>query len=123
MSAELLEDRIRRELSHLSEADVGDLARIVRRLVAALRPERIYVFGSLARGDATPDSDVDLLVVVPRADRPTHQLAQAAYHAAAPHALALDILVMPHEEFAWRSRALASLPATVLREGRLLYAA
>ena len=36
----------------------------VRRLVAALQPERIYLFGSRARGDFDADSDWDLLVVV-----------------------------------------------------------
>ena len=41
------------------------LAEVVRRLVEAYRPECIYLFGSVARGDAGPDSDYDLLVVVP----------------------------------------------------------
>jgi predicted nucleotidyltransferase len=41
------------------------LAEIVRRLVEAYQPERIYLFGSKARGDAGPDSDYDLMVVVP----------------------------------------------------------
>ena len=41
------------------------LAEIVRRLVEAYQPERIYLFGSMARGDAGPDSDYDLLVLVP----------------------------------------------------------
>lgn len=41
------------------------LSEIVRRLVAAYEPERIYLFGSKARGDEGPDSDYDLLVVVP----------------------------------------------------------
>lgn len=41
------------------------LAEIVRRLVEAYQPERIYLFGSVARGDAGPNSDYDLLVVVP----------------------------------------------------------
>jgi predicted nucleotidyltransferase len=40
------------------------LAEIVRRLVEAYHPERIYLFGSHARGEAGPDSDYDLMVVV-----------------------------------------------------------
>jgi predicted nucleotidyltransferase len=36
---------------------------IVRRLVDAYRPERVYLFGSRARGEGGPDSDYDLLVV------------------------------------------------------------
>ncbi|HAM59033.1 MAG TPA: hypothetical protein DCQ64_27910 [Candidatus Rokubacteria bacterium] len=38
---------------------------MTRRLVATYRPERIFLFGSRARGTAGPDSDYDLLVVVP----------------------------------------------------------
>jgi predicted nucleotidyltransferase len=43
------------------------LPTIRRRLVSRFQPERIIVFGSQARGDATPGSDLDLLVVVPEA--------------------------------------------------------
>jgi len=38
---------------------------VVRRLVEAYQPERIYLFGSIARGDGAPDSDYDLLIIVP----------------------------------------------------------
>ena len=118
-----LEERTRRELPRLTEHEMGELARVVERLVEAFQPERIYVFGSQARGEATPDSDIDLLIVIEKADEPVHRLAQAAYRIAPPHSLALDLLVMPLDEFERRSRALASLPATVLREGCVLYAA
>ncbi len=40
------------------------LAEIVRRLVDAYQPRRVYLFGSKARGDEGPDSDYDLLIVV-----------------------------------------------------------
>jgi uncharacterized protein len=118
-----LETQVRRGMPQFSEERGSELIDITERLVSALRPDCIYVFGSQARGDARPDSDIDLLLVVPSTEQPTHRLAQLAYHAAAPHSLDLDILVMSRDEFEWRSRALASLPATVLREGRILYAA
>ena len=38
------------------------LQEIVRRIVAAVRPDRIILFGSAARGKMGPNSDVDLLV-------------------------------------------------------------
>ena len=38
------------------------LAEVVRKLVEAYRPERVYLFGSVARGEVEPDSDYDLLV-------------------------------------------------------------
>jgi len=118
-----LAERIHCELQRLDEYEVCELARVIERLAEAFQPERIYVFGSQARGEATPDSDIDLLIVVAQSNEPAHRLAQAAYRIATPHSLALDFLVMPLDEFERRSRALASLPATVLREGRVLYAA
>jgi uncharacterized protein len=123
MNAEGFLEHIGQQLPTLSGEHQAELARVIERLVAAFTPEAIYLFGSQARGDATSDSDVDLLVVVKTADRPAHQLAQTAYRAVGWHSIAIDILVMPREEFEWRSRALSSLPATVLREGRMLYAA
>ena len=41
------------------------IAEITKRLIAACQPVRIYLFGSVARGDDGPDSDLDFLVVVP----------------------------------------------------------
>jgi hypothetical protein len=62
-------------------------------------------------------------MVVPHASEPAHRLAQAAHHALPVHSLPIDILVMSRDEFERRSRAASSLPATILREGRTLYAA
>ena len=41
------------------------LEELVRRIVASVGPLRIFLFGSAARGDMGPDSDVDVLVVMP----------------------------------------------------------
>ena len=43
----------------------AQIRRMVRRIVKRFAPEQIILFGSHARGNATPDSDVDLLVVMP----------------------------------------------------------
>ena len=54
------------------------LDEIVERLVAAYQPQRIYLFGSKARGDAGPDSDYDLMVIV-NGDAPLdHRRSQLA---------------------------------------------
>ncbi len=60
-------------------SDPSPLAEAVRRLVKAYRPERIYLFGSVARGDPGPDSDYDLLVVVPD-DAPPERRRSRAWH-------------------------------------------
>lgn len=99
------------------------LAKIVERLVHAFSPSRVYLFGSKARGDSGPDSDYDLLVVVPRRDRPGFRLAQEAHSLLWDLDVAADILVWSREDFDRRAHLRASLPGTVLREGKLLYAA
>lgn len=73
--------------------------------------------------EATWHSDVDLLIGVEDAGEYPHHLAQAAYAAIGPKSLPLDLVLMSRADFAWRSEVVTSLPATVLREGRVLYAA
>ena len=96
---------------------------IVRRLVAAYRPRRVYLFGSVARGDWGPDSDYDVLVVVPDDADPARRRSRLGYEALRGTGYAADILVWRESEFDVRLSLKASLPSTVLREGRLLYAA
>jgi len=99
------------------------LAEIVRRLVAGLQPERIYLFGSRARGEATEDSDYDIVVVVREASRPIRELEQEARDLLWGLGVSADVLVWPGGEFDRRLAVVASLPSTVVREGKLLHAA
>jgi uncharacterized protein len=105
--------------------DLGDprLIEIVRRLVNALKPERIYLFGSHARGQATADSDYDVVVVVGRAAKEPYALERLAYRAMLGLGTPVDVVVMSRDYFERRRAVVGSLPATVEREGRLLYAA
>lgn len=105
---------------HASDSVVGE---IVQRLVAALSPERIYLFGSQARGEAGPDSDYDLLVVVRTSTLPRYRRDQAAFEALLGVGVAKDVLVLTHDEFERQRTVVCSLPAMVAREGVLLYAA
>jgi predicted nucleotidyltransferase len=113
------------ELSSLKAPALGNalLTDLVRRLVEAYRPERIYLFGSMARGDAGPDSDFDLLVIVPDNAPPEMQRSRLAYRALRGTATAADVVVWPKSSFERRARVPASLPATVAREGVLIYGA
>ena len=99
------------------------LVEIVRRLVEAYRPECIYLFGSKARGDAGPDSDYDVLVIVPDDAPPARRTSRLAYEALWGTGVAADVLVWPRRRFDSRLHLKASLPATVQREGKLLHAA
>ena len=94
---------------------------MVERLVETFHPERIYLFGSFARGDATPDSDYDLMMIVAESDLPQYERSQEAHRVLFDFQHAKDVLVWTRDEFDRRTHLFASLPATILREGVLLY--
>ena len=103
--------------------DDAALDEIVRRLVASYQPLEVYLFGSKARGDSGPDSDYDLLVVVPDDAPPERKRSRLAYEALRGTGLAADVLVCTRSYFEPRRTLKASLPGIVLREGRLLHGA
>jgi uncharacterized protein len=93
---------------------------MARTIVEYFHPERIILFGSRARGDARPDSDVDLFIEI-EADIPKPELRRKIRAALNPFPSAIDILVYtPAQTKKWQ-RAAASLVSTVLREGAVLY--
>jgi predicted nucleotidyltransferase len=96
---------------------------IVRRLVEALGPERIYLFGSQARGDARLDSDYYLMVLVRQRAGPGRDMERQANTALAGVPAPVDVVIVTSDYYLWMLGAVAAPPATVEREGRLLYVA
>lgn len=96
---------------------------IVRRLVAEYAPERVYLFGSSARGEPGPDSDLDVLLVMPDDAPPERLRARRGYEALWGLGRAVDIVLWRRSAFDARAQVPTSLPAVVLREGVLLHAA
>jgi len=98
------------------------IAEITRRLVDFYHPERIYLFGSVARGDDGADSDLDFCVVLPD-DAPRDKLRPgAARRAVRGTGFAKDIVTWRSTDFKQRAAWVkCSLPATVVREGKVLY--
>lgn len=99
------------------------LAEVVRRLRDAYRPLRIYLFGSVARGDSGPDSDFDVCVVVPDDASRERRDSKLGYRALGGLGIATDVVVWTLEDFERPLHLKASFPSTILREGMLLYAA
>jgi predicted nucleotidyltransferase len=99
------------------------LEEMVRRLVAAFNPDHIYLYGSRARGEAGPDSDYDLMLVVSASQVPRYRRDQQAFRALCGLGVPKEVIVLTRAEFEAGRKVTCSLPATVLREGRLLYAA
>ena len=86
-------------------------------LAREFHPQRIILFGSYAIGSATPDSDVDLLVVMPFHGNTTDQVVAIRGRAAAP--FPMDLLVWKPS----RMRRRDSFTQAVLNEGKLMYEA
>ena len=97
---------------------------MVRILVAAADPERIILFGSRARGDARPDSDVDLLVVEAEPFGENRSCAEESlrlYRALGAQGIDKDILVCSLDDLEYWRDSLNNVLARALREGEVLY--
>ncbi len=93
---------------------------MVERIAQTFHPLRIILFGSLARGEARPDSDVDLLVVLPHIDD-KRQTTIEIRRALADLPVAKDIVVTTPEEIELRGNLVGTVLRPALREGRVLY--
>lgn len=98
------------------------IAEITRRLVEYYQPELIYLFGSAARGEDGPDSDLDFCVVLPDAAPPELLKPGGIYRRLWDVPEAVDIFRIRRREFERRRDWLVSIPAAVRQGGRLLYA-
>ncbi len=97
----------------------GDIEEIVQRIVEIAQPERIILFGSAARGEMGPHSDLDILVVKSGADH--WGLSGKIRRALRGTNAAVDLVVATPEniERYKDSHPLVYKPA--LREGRVVY--
>lgn len=92
---------------------------MVRRIVEKFQPEKIILFGSWARGDAGPDSDVDLLVVMPTESKQDTTIAiRVALHAMG---MPKDVFVNTPEEFERRKNIVGTIAYPAAHEGRAIY--
>ena len=94
---------------------------MVRRIVRQFQPERIILFGSHARGEAGPDSDVDLLVVMP-VEGSRREMAVRIGVALHDIPVPKDIIVTTPEEYEWRKEIVGTIERPATLEGKVLYA-
>jgi predicted nucleotidyltransferase len=94
---------------------------MVRRIVEKFKPLKIILFGSYARGAAGPDSDVDLLIVMPVRGSKRKKAVEigVALH---DIEVAKDVIVVTPDEFEWRKDIIGTIEWPAVREGRVLYA-
>lgn len=97
------------------------LAEMTSRLVAALQPDKVILFGSQAWGSPDESSDIDIYVIVPdSSDRPV-QRARKARACIGDIRMPLDILVRTRAEAEKYRHLHASLESQVFEKGRVLY--
>jgi predicted nucleotidyltransferase len=98
-----------------------EIQQVVQRIVSGFRPEKIILFGSHARGDAGPDSDVDLLVVMPVEGSKREKAVEIGV---ALHDIRLpkDIIVTTPEAFESRKEIVGTIERPAARQGKVLYA-
>ncbi len=95
------------------------LAEVIRRIVEVAQPERIILFGSAARGEGGPDSDLDLLVVKSGVHR--RRLAQTIYRHLIGVGFPVDVIVVTPEDIEQYGHSTGLVLEPALREGRVVY--
>ncbi len=93
---------------------------IVRRIVAVAHPLKIILFGSHARCDTHPNSDLDILVIAD-SDLPRDRRSPPLYDALSKIMIGMDIMVYTPTEVAEWSGARQAFVTTAIREGKVLY--
>jgi predicted nucleotidyltransferase len=96
------------------------IMRLADEIVRQFHPLRVILFGSHARGDAGPDSDIDLLVVLSEAPD-KRRAAVEMRRALAGFPVPKDIIVTTPAEIAARGHLVGTVLRPALREGKVLY--
>jgi hypothetical protein len=96
-------------------------AELLDAVVAYFRPLRVILFGSAARGDAGPDSDIDLLVILDDDAAPDKLTLAAGYQARRSYHHAADVIPCRASVFRRKSRIAGTLAYTAAQEGRVVY--
>ena len=96
--------------------------RLVQTIVTSVRPLRIMLFGSAARGEMGPDSDLDVLVVMPQGTQ-RRKTAQRLYRQMSGMGISFDIVVATPEDLELHRSNPGLIYGAFLREGTEVYAA
>jgi predicted nucleotidyltransferase len=102
----------------MSESELLKL--ILDRIVAGFAPLKVILFGSRARSRADPDSDVDLLVVLPQAPS-TRAAAVGIRRALKDLPVSKDVFVTTPEEIRERGGIVGTVLHAALRDGRVVF--
>jgi uncharacterized protein len=108
-------------LQKMTMPSVEQIEDFGRRIGEEFHPRQVVLFGSYARGAATPDSDVDVLVVMPFEGRSVDQSVEIRLKTNPP--FPLDLLVRTPEVVRQRIEMGDCFLRDILRDGKVLYEA
>ena len=91
------------------------IQRLADEIARKFHPRKVILFGSYARGEATPDSDVDVLVITRRQQRSLPILRTLDYD------FALDLVVLGEKAFRERLEEGDFFLMDISEQGRVLY--
>lgn len=107
-------------LRKISEVSESVLNEVVNRVVNAVHPEKIMLFGLQAYGQPHRASDLDLLVVM-ESDLPRYKRSVPIYRALAGFLIPKDVLVYTPEEIAAWDEVPQAFVTTAMKQGRVIY--
>lgn len=103
-------------------ANEDKLKELVDRIVVAAKPRRVILFGSAARGEMGPDSDLDVLVVVPDGVHRGHA-TEDIYRGLWGFGIAKDVVVVTESDLEIHGSDPYKVIGEALERGRELYRA
>jgi len=107
------------KLIKVERVDEEFLKEVVKRIVSAVDPEKIILFGSYAYGMPKKESDLDLLVVVKESSLPRYKRSVPIYKALAGILIPKDIIVYTEKEIEEWSNVPLAFITTIIRKGNL----
>ena len=107
-----------RELAKKYTEDV--LSIIATRIIEYFQPERIILFGSHAWGNPTPESDVDILVIMDVEGSPIRKEAEIS-KIARPKSVPMDVIVRTPDQIQYRLKIGDPFIRRIMKEGKVLH--
>lgn len=100
----------------------SEIRKLVDNIVELVHPLQIILFGSAARGDMSPDSDIDLLVVMPEGTQ-RRETAMYLYSKIRGITHPYDLIVATPEILRTNANNIGLIYYRIIEEGKTLYAA
>jgi len=96
------------------------IKQVAERIGIAANAERVILFGSHARGEASKNSDVDLMIIA-ESDLPRFKRSRELYKLFRPYPFGMDLVFYTPEEIEKGKKSPFSFVSSVLLEGKTLY--